>query len=53
MLYAGAAMLEGIVVWLLVSGVSGWIVALVGAVGFGVLLAADAAAERGAPGRTP
>jgi hypothetical protein len=53
MLYAGAAMLEGIVVWLLVSGAPGWIVVLVGVVGFIALLAADALAERSAGGSVP
>ena len=54
MLYGGAVLLEGLVVWLLMMGVSGWVVALAGAFGFALLLAVDWALERRQPdGREP
>lgn len=49
MLYGGAVLLEGVVLWLLVAGVAGWVIALVAAFGFALLLSLDWALERQAP----
>jgi hypothetical protein len=46
MLYGGAVLLEGVVLWLLVNGVAGWVVALVASLGSALVLGADWALER-------
>jgi hypothetical protein len=54
MLYAGAVLLEGLVLWLLAAGVSGWIVALTVVLGAILLLAIDATLEgRASEGARP
>jgi hypothetical protein len=49
MLYGGAVLLEGVVLWLLVSGAAGWVVAAAGGLGFALLLAVDWSLERRIP----
>jgi hypothetical protein len=49
MLYGGAVLLEGVVLWLLVAGVAGGIIALVAGLGFALLLGLDHALERRTP----
>jgi hypothetical protein len=41
MLYGGAVLLEGVVLWLLMTGVAGWVVALAAGLGFALLLGVD------------
>jgi hypothetical protein len=45
MLYGGAVLLEGVVLWLLSAGVAGWLIALVAVLGFALLLGVDRALE--------
>jgi hypothetical protein len=49
MLYGGAVLLEGLVLWLLVSDAAGWVVAIVGTLAFALLLAVDWILERRIP----
>jgi hypothetical protein len=49
MLYGGAVLLEGVVLWLLATGVAGWLVALAAAFGSALLLGTDWALERRTP----
>jgi hypothetical protein len=46
MLYGGAVLLEGVVLWLLVMGGAGWVVALAAGLGFALLLGIDRSLER-------
>jgi membrane protein implicated in regulation of membrane protease activity len=54
MLYWGAVLIEGLVLWLLATGASGWHIVLTAVLGVILLLAIDAALEgRSSKGARP
>jgi hypothetical protein len=46
MLYAGAVLIEGILMWLLVAGISGWTIGLTAVLGVVLLLTLDWALDQ-------